>query len=200
MVPVCISQAFLLSLTVSLSSSLPLRCGYRHVGFRSTASFVCGDLCRCVKLISRQDNAVPVKLVKSRSRTQEEAELFGEWQTQPLVAPAPVDVCFFAEVTVLKGPFCCIVVCYGCFYVFALSLTVWLLKGWIPRSKFGNVELFHPSALPVGCVHIKRAFPILALLSSPLCPCFILTTLCIFTCLTCRCSTTCSAYRTQNGH
>lgn len=74
-----------------------------------------------------------------------DTELYGEWQTEPYVPPTAKDG------IVPRGPYVQILCS------FAAQRCAWVepflqLIAHAPPCRYGNVDLFHPSMLPIGTV------------------------------------------------
>ncbi|CAG0918329.1 unnamed protein product [Notodromas monacha] len=97
------------------------------------------------KALVIRDGEKPYKIVAARPKYDrlsgemlkaQPLELFGKWQTEPFVPPAqPLELFGKWQTEPFVPPVA--------------------ENGIVPRNNFGNVELFKPCMLPVGCVHMN---------------------------------------------
>lgn len=81
----------------------------------------------------------------SEQKEENDLALFGEWQTEEYQPPLAVDGKVNIQ-TVHQSPI-----------PTEQSLTPVVCSPQVPRNDYGNVYLFKPCMLPVGCVHLRLA-------------------------------------------
>lgn len=86
----------------------------------------------------------------SEMKDENDLALFGEWQTEEYQPPIAVDgkVSVFVDVLSVE-------MCFSIHLDTDLSFTCPLRSLQVPRNDYGNVYLFKPCMLPVGCVHLR---------------------------------------------